>query len=128
MTTRQEAWEKIISLKKFDLRKPVNFITAKEIKALTGEEARMMAKFDSFDELPPSFKKFSVFILPLKNSQYILVKGVGYHQLEQVKSEQKIFRSRLPFELVSHAQGISEMQHIDYAYNSGLVEEFAGCG
>lgn len=128
MTIKQDAWEKLIQYKKIDLSKQTNFITSEEIKKITGEEPRLMAKFDSFKELPPSFKKHKVFILPLRNSQYVIVKGTGFHNLEPVKENTKIFKSRLPFKLLSHDQGESEMQHIDYAYNSGLVEEFANRG
>jgi len=128
MTIKQVSWERLIKTKGLDLSKEVNLITAEEIKKITKQEPRIMAKFDSSEELPVSFKKHGVFILPLKNKEYALIKGVGFHELEKIKSKPKIFKSRLPFELVSHARGISEMQHIDYAYNSGLVEEFADRG
>lgn len=128
MTTKQQAWEQIIKKKNFDLTKKVNLITAEEIKKISKQEPRLMAKFDTYDELPLSFKEHGVFILPLKNKKYVLVKGIGFHPLEKFNDKRKTFSSRLPFELLSRSRGISEMQHIDYAYNSGLVEEFSNKG
>ncbi len=128
MPTKQELWEEIIKKKSFDLDREFNFITANEIKAITGAEPRILAKFDSSDELPPSFKEYGIFILPVKNKQYVLIKGKGYHNLEKMDEKPKIFKSRLPFELISSSIGVSEMQHIDYAFNSGLIENFANCG
>jgi len=127
MPTKQELWEEIIREKGFDLNRDFNFITANEIKTITGAEPRILAKFDNSDELPSSFKNHGVFILPIKNKEYVLIRGKGYHELEKIDSKPEVFKSRLLFELVGSKTGASEMQYIDHAYNSGLIEHFTGC-
>jgi len=107
-----------------DLREPVNFITAKQVKHLAGEEPRIMAKMDSRKDLPAVFRDNGVFVLPIDNRTYALVRGNGYHDLETIRSAPSNFPSTLPFDLVSSRVGLGEMQHIDLAYNAGLLEHF----
>jgi hypothetical protein len=78
---------------------------------------------DSREDLPQVLRDKGLFILPIKNGEYILVKGEGYHDL-QPPSEIETFTSTLDFELKSAKVGDSEMQHIDYAFNIGLLNHF----
>ena len=111
---------------KVDLSKPVNIITSKEIKELTGMEPRLMAKFDTQEDLPPVFKENDRFLLPISNGEYAVIKGEGYHNLEEITENPTDFQCRLPFDLKSSQHGNSEMQYIDYAFNSGLISKFTG--
>ncbi len=125
---RLDKWADIIAAKSLDLAKDVNIVTARDIKRITGEEARLMANIHSYDELPSVLKAHGLFVLPVKNGVYALVRGNGYHTLEEVTVAPEIFYSRLDFDLVASKAGSSEMQYIDHAFNSGLLEYFAGIG
>jgi len=120
-------WEKLFKIKGLiDPTKPINYISADEIKKYTHLEPRNMAKFDRFEDQPPVFRDKELFILPVSNGQYILINGQGYHDLEPIKGGTKTFSSRLPINLLTPEAGIGEMQRVDWAYNSGLLSHFTG--
>lgn len=120
-----EQWEKIFSVKNFDLSKDLHFVTADEIKEITGVEPRIMAKMDSTKDLPPIFKQNGYFLLPVKNGEYAVVRGEGFHQLEQ-KAAHTNHTSRIKFHLTTAGRGSSEMQYLDYSFNSGALENVLG--
>jgi hypothetical protein len=62
----------------------------------------------------------------VKNGEYVLVRGNGFHVLEKLPEPPTVFRPTLDFELTTLAVGDSESQHLDYCYNVGLIERFAG--
>ncbi|MFN8533580.1 MAG: AAA-associated domain-containing protein [Dehalococcoidia bacterium] len=125
---RLSQWREVVRRLGLDLASPLNLVSAAEIKAMTGEEPRLMAKIDRREELPPVFVEAGVFLLPVSNGEYVIVAGDGYHDLEPAPEPPSQFISRLPFPLASAGAGASETQHIDFAFNSGLVECFAGLG
>lgn len=83
-----------------------------------------MCKHDSIDKRPQIFKDNNLFILPIKNGQYIIIKGNGYIEIPEIESKIITYNSKLNFELESSKIGNSEMQHIDYAYASSLIRTF----
>ena len=119
MSRLHQAWEKI------PLEGDLQLITADEIKELTGLEPRLMMKFDHTSKLPPVLRDTGRFILPLKNGLYALIKGQGYHQPESCGTVEEYSR-RTQFELKTTRTGISEMQHLDIAFNTGLLGHFLG--
>ena len=119
-----EKWEGVVRALSLDLNQPVNFVTAKQVKHLAGEEPRIMAKMDSRNDLPSVFRESGVFVLPINNQTYALVRGNGYHDLEPIRSTTTDFPSALPFELVSPSVGHGELQYVNLAYNAGLLEHF----
>lgn len=120
------AWEKIFEVKKFDTSKNIHFITAKEIGEIAGE-ARIIAKFDHSKHLPPILKNNGYFILPVKNGKYAIVRGNGFHELEE-QIEVTEVKSKLTFQIQTAGRGSSEMQYLDYAYYSGAIEELLKSG
>lgn len=100
-------------------------ITADQVRELSGREPRLMMKFDHSSQLPPSLKEQSKFILPLRNGLYAIIRGTGYHQPEACP-EPVDFSRRHAFRLETSETGLSEMQHLDLAFNSGLLAEFTG--
>lgn len=91
-----EAWEKLFE--KYNIvdeiqSKGAFYITAKKIKEF--KEPRLMAKWDSSENLPRIFKKYNINILPISRSEYVL-------------SDFKLYES-IP-ELGEH---ITEMQKVD---------------
>src|SRR5438093_680833 len=121
-----EKWCRLVQDLGIDLARPLSRVTARQIKSHTGEEPRIMAKMDTRESLPSCFQDGGVFVLPTSNGEYVIAKGDGYHDLEPIHGPIQKFASVVPFELVSATVGQSEMQHIDLAYNSGLLEHFAG--
>jgi hypothetical protein len=125
MNKNFELWDKIFAAKKFDVKQDLHFITADEIKAIAHAEPRIMAKMDSSADLPPIFKKHGYFLLPVKNGRYAIVRGDGFHQLEGT-SDITNHISRIKFPLTTAGRGSSEMQYLDYSFNSGALEAVLG--
>lgn len=125
MAKTSELWEKIFKVKRFDLKKDLHFITADEIKSISGAEARIMAKSDSSAELQDVFKRNGYFLLPVKNGEYAIVRGDGFHLLEE-KGKRINHKSRIKFNLTTAGRGSSEMQYLDYCFNSGALERIIG--
>jgi len=119
------AWEKIVG-ERVNTSRDLVTITKSDIESLTGNELRLMAKVDSTADLPDTLRRHGYFILPVKNDEYLLVRGVGFHPLEALPEPPTVFRPELDFELRTLSVGNSESQHLDYAYHVGLIEHFAG--
>jgi hypothetical protein len=83
-----------------------------------------MAKVDSSADLPEALRRHGYFILPVKNGEYLLVRGEGFHRLEEA-GEAMVFRPQLDFDLTTLGVGDSESQHLDYCFHVGLIEHFA---
>jgi hypothetical protein len=121
----EAAWEKLVQ-ERVDISSDLVVLTKADIESVTGNELRLMAKMDSTEDVPTALKRHGYFILPIKNGEYVLVRGNGFHKLERLPEPPTIFRPQLDFELVTLNVGDSEMQHLDYSYNVGLFEKFAG--
>jgi Domain of unknown function (DUF6997)/Domain of unknown function (DUF6996) len=125
MTNTSRLWEQIFAAKQFDLREPLHFITADELKAITRAEPRILAKMDSSAALPPVFKRNGYFLLPVKNGKYAIVRGEGFHRLEPGAAPAE-HASRIRFHLTTAGRGSSEMQYLDYSFNAGALESAVG--
>lgn len=88
------------------------------------KEARLLCKFDSADSVPPILKKKGLFVLPIVNGSYALIKGNGYVEVPKITSEVIEYTNKLNFVPKSSSVGDSEMQHLDYAFATGLIKEF----
>ena len=107
------------------MNKPLNYVTARQIKDSSGEEPRLMAKMDSVEELPRIFWNNGLFLLPINRQGYVIVKGEGYHQLERILDSPKIHRTSYPFP-ISCSDVTSERVYLDYAFSSGLLAKVTG--
>jgi len=123
-TRVHEKWQEVVTELNLDLREPVNFVDAKQVKRITGEEPRIIAKMDSQSDMPALFRDNGVFVLPINNHTYAIVRGRGYHSLESIVEPPSAFSSTFPFRPVAPSVGGGEMQFVDWAYNSGLLERF----
>ncbi len=91
----------------------------------TGEkEVRILCKQDSREDRPDIFIKRDLFLLPIKNGYYNIIKGEGYVDIPEIKKEIKVYSSKLDFQLDTTKIGDSEMQHLDYAYAASLIRTF----
>src|SRR3989338_11190127 len=128
------SWKKILSdydiLKHYFSKKPF-IITAEQIKKAThsfkktGEkEVRILCKQDCREDRAEGFIQNDLFLLPIKNGAYAIVRGEGYLNIPKITDAVKIYNSKLDFKLDTSKVGNSEMQHLDFAYASSLVRTF----
>lgn len=91
----------------------------------TGEkEVRILCKQDTKEDRPDIFIKHGLFLLPIKNGYYSIIKGEGYIDIPEIEKEIVVYSSKLDFQLDTTKIGDSEMQHLDYAYAASLIRTF----
>lgn len=129
-TSWQKIFEDIGGLSHDFDRSPLN-VTARQIKnscqqftETNEKEVRVLCKQDSREDRPDIFKDKGLFLLPIKNGEYQIIKGEGYVDIEPVVGETLVYRSKLDFDLETSKIGDSEMQHLDFAYASSLIRTF----
>lgn len=91
-------------------------LTAEQIKRATSHftstterEVRVLAKQDKREDRPDVFREQDLFILPIKNGTYALIKGDGYVNIPDIQGNAKAYNSKLDFELETSLIGNSEM-------------------
>ena len=89
------------------------------------KEVRLLCKQDTRQSRPLIFREKGIFILPVRNGQYIIVKGEGYVDVPPIASPLQKYKSDFPFELETTRVGNSEMQYLDRAYALSLIRHFA---
>ena len=129
-----KSWKKIFDDYKIiehDFNKSPFPLSATQIKRAcqkfkeTGEkEVRILCKQDSREDRPDVFIKNSLFLLPVKNGFYNIIKGDGYIDIPKIKDEIVVYSSKLDFIPDTTKVGDSEMQHLDYAYAASLIRTF----
>ena len=92
----------------------------------TNKTARILCKQDTRESRPLAFRERGLFILPVRNGYYVIVKGEGYVDVPPIQSSLLEYRSNFPFELETTHVGNSEMQHLDRAYAQSLIRHFTG--
>jgi len=134
MSMIDKAWDKIFQdygINKHNFEKSPFSINARDIKTAcqdfteTGEkEVRILCKQDKREDRPKVFKDSGLFLLPVKNGEYVIVKGEGYVDIPPINTAEEIYMSKLDFQLDTSLVGNSEMQHLDFAYASSLIRTF----
>lgn len=107
-------------------------ITSTQIKEVSkhysktvDREVRLLCKQDSREDRPTCFLENDLFLLPIQNGTYSIVKGEGYLDVGDCNlSNSEFFKSNLSFDLDTSFVGDSEMQHLDYAFATGMLSEF----
>lgn len=109
------------------------YIAAEQIKSAcqnfrqTAEkEVRILCTQTTREMRPSVFEEHGIFILPVRNGEYALIRGEGYVDIPQIVSPPIDYNSNLDFPLRSSRVGDSEMQHLDYAYAVSMVRNFVG--
>ena len=128
------SWKKIFDDNKIlehDFSKSPFYLSADDIKKsvqdfkkTTEKEVRCLCKMDSRKDLPDIMKESGIFLLPVKNGEYVLLKGEGFVDIPEITGEPEIYNTKLDFELDTSKIGNSEMQHLDFAYASSLIRTF----
>jgi hypothetical protein len=125
------SWEKIFTdydMANHDFATEPFLITAKQIKAscqsftsTSEKEVRLLCKQDTREQRPAIFAQHDLFLLPVTNGEYAIIRGEGYFDIPEITSLIKDYDSKLDFRLESAEVGNSEMQHLDFAYASSLI-------
>ncbi len=133
---KNESWEQIFKdykILKHDFNKSPFCLSAEQIKEscqkfkkTTEKEVRILCKQDSRKSRPDIFVSNNLFILPVKNGFYNIIKGEGYVDIPEITSDINEYETQLDFSLDSSVVGNSEMQHLDFAYASSLIRTFMG--
>lgn len=128
------SWDKIFKdndILNHDFNKSPFLLSAKQIKIAcqnfknTNEkEVRILCKQDTRESRPDIFKKNGLFLLPVRNGYYNIIKGEGYIDIPEIKGDIEEYSSKLNFDLDTSKIGDSEMQHLDFAYASSLIRTF----
>jgi hypothetical protein len=129
-----ESWLKIFNdyeIDKHSFDKEPFYLSSKQIKTscrhfenVAQKEVRILCKQDSRTDRPQVFIDKGLFILPVKNGDYAIIKGEGYVDVPDIISPEKTYSSKLDFKLETAEVGNSEMQHLDFAYASSLIRTF----
>ncbi|WP_197456876.1 type II restriction enzyme [Helicobacter himalayensis] len=134
MSKNNESWQKIyddLKMYQHDFNKEPFLLKAGQIKKcvkdfhkVSQKEVRILCKQDSREDRPQIFIDNELFILPIKNGEYIICKGEGYVDIPDIQTQCETYISKLDFELKSAKVGNSQMQHLDFAYASSLIRTF----
>lgn len=127
-------WEAIFkkyNISKHEFSKSPFVLTAQQIKTATKtfkntneREVRILCKQDTKESRPDIFVEKGLFLLPIKNGTYVIVKGEGYVDIPSISKVVNPYTSKLNFDLDTSSVGNSEMQHLDFAYASSLIRTF----
>lgn len=130
----EKSWNKIFSdykILEHDFAKTPFPLSAEQIKKAcqrfrrtSEKEPRLLCKQDSRESRPDIFKKNRLFLLPVENGHYNIIKGEGYVDIPPIDQETAVYPSKLVFSLDTAKVGNSEMQHLDYAYATSLIRTF----
>lgn len=122
-----EAWDKLFE--KYDILNKIQndgvfFITAEQIKEF--KEPRLMAKWDSSENLPSIFKKYKINILPVSRSEYVLSHFELYETIpilgEKITEMQKV---EIPeYETIDVENISSEANAINVLMLSKILDDF----
>ena len=129
MTTKspsRDLWVKIISELGIDTSHSVSYVTAGEVNRISEKEARNMAYMDELAKVPAIFSSNSLFLLPVSNGRYAIVRGQGYHELEESRVVEEEYRPSYPPDTALLEPSKSEGSAIAYALNTGLVSHLTG--
>ncbi|MBN2457143.1 MAG: hypothetical protein JXB29_11520 [Sedimentisphaerales bacterium] len=129
-----KSWDKIFqdyNIYAHNFNRATFRITAAQIKRACQDftevgqkEVRILCKQDSREDRPQVFVERGLFILPIKNGEYVIVKGEGYVDIPKIDKDREAYASQLHFHLDTSLVGNSEMQHLDFAYASSLIRSF----
>jgi len=129
-----ESWELIFdkyNIYDHDFNESPFYITADQIReAFRGfggggnRDVRILCKRDTRESRPQVFIEKNLFVLPVKNKEYLILKGEGYIDIPEIHNVTRVYKSKLDFKLETSLVGDSEMQHLDFAYASSLIRTF----
>ncbi len=98
--------------------------SVQDFKNTSEKEVRILCKIDSREDLPTVMVENNLFLVPIKNGKYAIIKGEGFIDIPDIEGKPEDYHTKLDFELETSLIGNSEMQHLDFAYASSLIRTF----
>lgn len=133
-TSQDVAWEHLFdyyNIYNHDFDERPYHISAQKIKSAMKQistrvtsEPRILCKHDRREDRAQILKELGLFILPVKNGHYLIIRGEGYIDIPEMSKECIIWPIRKDIIFDSMKIGSSEMQHIDFAFAQGIIEDF----
>ena len=134
ISKKSKSWEFIIDnfIKNHNFDDGIKIITAEDIKGVLHsqpskfftKEPRIITKLDSKKDLPKFFVENNLFVLPIKNGEYAIIKGDGYVEIENISGDGIPYKSKLPFDCDGFLNGTSESENLDKAYAISMLRTF----
>ena len=128
------SWEKIFkdyNILSHDFHTSPFALTADQIKksvqdfTQTNEkEVRILCMQTKRENVPAIMRDNNLFLLPVKNGEYVIVKGEGYVDISEITSDVVLHKKRVVWDVKTSEVGDSEMQYIDYAYIMSVTRTF----
>ncbi len=81
-------------------------IACQNLKKTVEKEVRILCKQDTRESRPKIFRDKGLFLLPIKNGEYSIIKGEGYVNIPPIEASPLKYRSTFPFELKTTQVGI----------------------
>lgn len=127
LTKNGSAWEKLFL--KYNIVDRVNDagcfeITSAQINEF--RESRLMAKFDHSVNLPEIFRKNQLSILPISRYKYLIGRFNTHFKIPKIDAEVISIISPAELESISHLNLYSESSALNFAYISGIINDFIG--
>jgi len=129
-----KSWEKIFKDNKIDqhdfdkgpfvLTAPMIKKACQDFTETAEKEVRILCKQDTRQQRPQVFIDNDLFLLPVKNGTYNIIRGEGYIDLPEIVGDPIPYDPKISFELDTAKIGDSEMQHLDYAYAISIIRTF----
>lgn len=108
----------------FDLSSEQIKTACQDLKQTGEKEVRILCAQTNREMRPKIFQELGLFILPVRNGAYVILKGEGYVDIPPIEEPAVKYDSQLDFHPTSSFIGDSEMQHLDYAYAASMVRDF----
>lgn len=99
-------------------------VACQDFERTAEKEVRILCKQDTRESRPSIFRRMGLFLLPVKNGEYLIIKGDGYVDIPSIESPVIEYQSDFDFKLETTRVGNSEMQYLDSAYAFSLIRHF----
>ncbi len=101
------------------------YITSQEVSDYTrGLQPRILAYQTTREDRPELFQELGLFMLPVSNRRYVILKGEGYFDLPPIADEPTLYEPKLEFPLETAKFEMQEMQFLDFAYATSLLRNY----
>ena len=131
---KSTSWEKIFkdyNILENNFDESPFVITAEQIKEsvkhfrkTAEKEVRILCMQTKREDVPDIIRENNLFILPIRNGKYVIVRGEGYVDIPDIEGDPIPYKPNLDFNLTTSGVGDSEMQHIDYAFAISMLRTF----
>lgn len=118
-----ERWQSVVQNCHLDLTQPVNYVSTADIEKYGKKETRLMTSIETEKRNPEIFKQHGVFVIPLSRKQVVIVRGKGFHQVEDIDSPLQVHKTSLAFP-TSLKNSKGEAGFLEYAYYCELIGQF----